>query len=58
MELTLLMGAVYGAGIVSMGVLTWVGLGTALKSGRWVGTGYLAAVGAVLTELARIGLRV
>ena len=56
MEITLLMVAVYGAGIVSMAVLTVVGLGAALQAGRWVSTGYLAAIGAVLAELARIAL--
>ncbi len=58
MDYAPLMVAVYGAGVVSMAVLTMVGLGTALKAGRWVSTGYLAALGAVLAELARIGLKV
>ena len=56
-ELALLMAAVYGAGIVSMGVLVAVGLSTALREGRRVGAAYLVALGAVLAELARIGLK-
>ena len=48
--------SVYGAGIVSMAVLSVVGLGTALQAGRWFSTGYLAALAAVLVELAHIGL--
>ncbi|MHB0871115.1 MAG: hypothetical protein ACYC5J_16920 [Chloroflexota bacterium] len=58
MGTTLLMGAVYGAGILSIAVLTAVGLRIALKEGGWVTTGYLAALGAAFLELARIGLRV
>ena len=57
MDFTLLMVAVYGMGIVSVVVLAVVGLGIALKEGGWVTTGYLTALGAVLVELARIGLR-
>ncbi len=55
---TLVLVMVYGAGLVSMAVLAAVGLGTAIKSGRWAGTGYVVAMGAVLAELARIGLKV
>jgi len=57
-HVAVLTAAVYGAGIVSMAVLTVVGLGTAIQAGRWFSTGYIAALGAVLAELARIGLRV
>lgn len=58
MDVPLLMVAVYGMGILSIVVLTAVGLGIALKEGGWVTTGYLTALGAVLVEMARIGLRV
>ena len=55
--MALLMAAVYGMGIVSILVLTVVGLEIAFKEGGWVTTGYLTALGAILVEMARIGLR-
>ena len=56
--MSLLMMAVYGMGILSVLVLSAVGLGIALKEGGWVTMGYLTALGAALLDLARIGLRV
>lgn len=56
MDLTLLMVAVYGMGFVAVVVLSWVGLGIALREGGRVATGYMIVLGAVLAELARIGL--
>lgn len=57
MELALLMWVMYFMGFVSVAAIALLGMHLALQDGMRYAMGYLVALGAVLLELARIGLR-